>query len=116
MIRYIEIAGTSYPFVFGHRAIAAFTATAKREYHQVGDMTQLSANFDAVLAMYEMASKRGSQKEGKPELALSASAIEDAMDEDPLVSAALNQAFIDSMSTKFGVDVKGGDSAGEQGK
>lgn len=116
MIRYVEISGKKHPFLFGMRAIHAFTSVAKREFHEVTNVLRLGADFDAVMHMYATASQRGAQKDGTPELALTAEQIEDIVDGDPGVAAALNRMFIEAMSSSLNVDVHDASGEGEPGK
>jgi hypothetical protein len=99
MIRYIKIGVVEYPFLFGQRAFYTLNQSNGIALHELGD--RLTVDFDALLKVYASASKRGAEKSGRPDLVLRADEIEDIIDDSPEVSAALNAAFSDALTSRI---------------
>lgn len=103
MITYIKIDDTEYPFVFGMREIYTLTKNAGVEFHEADQA--ISMEFDLMLEVYHLASKKGVRKHAKENgdtadqyahLVLSKEAIEDRIDEDPDFFISLEEAFAES--------------------
>lgn len=92
MIQHIKIDGKEYPFLFSFRAVFSFMNSSNIQSLEEADQAT-SLDFDALLKLYEQASKKGAKKAGDKELELTAEQIEDAIDEEPSLFVALQEAF-----------------------
>lgn len=97
MVQHIEIFGEQYPFKFGMREIYTFSNKNDVEFDEVDQ--EISMDFDSFLELFHMASKKGARVE-ESEQFLTPLEIEDAIDDDPDVFLALQEAFAESKVVK----------------
>lgn len=107
MVHLVAHNDLEYPFFFGMREVYALTQSRGIEYHEVDQ--SLSMNFDVMLEIYHLASKKGVRKYAKEQgedtsqykhLELSMDQIEDFIDEDPEFFVQLEEVFQNSTVVK----------------
>lgn len=93
MIQHVKIGGKEYPFKFGMREVFQLTSQQGVEFDEADK--RIAMDFDAFLSLFHLASKKGARLEGS-DLVLSSIEIEDAIDDDPGVFMALQEALENS--------------------
>jgi len=93
MIQHVKIGDKEYPFKFGMREVFQLTSKQGVEFDEADK--RIAMDFDAFLNLFHLASKKGARLEGS-DLVLSPVEIEDAIDDDPGVFMALQEALENS--------------------
>lgn len=94
MIQYVTIDEKEYPLLFSMRAVFGFMNNNNVDSLQ-GVEQKVTLEYDALLELFEQASKKGAKKEGS-DLVLTAEELEDRIDEDPELFMDLQKKFNES--------------------
>lgn len=98
MVQFVKINNKEYPFYFGFRELFRFSQKNSVEFSDI--QGKVSVDFDALLELFALASKKGAKRNDTPELVLTAEEIETAVDEDAALFTALQNAFTESQVFK----------------